>query len=84
MKMLKPGVSSRLILFLFHSAAAMAVEMVILRSISSSSKSVMVLPSSTRSSRLVAPAVKSSPAVKDVLPEWPWPTRPTFRMSLVS
>ena len=29
--MLKPGVSSRLIFFFFHSAAAMAVEIVILR-----------------------------------------------------
>ena len=40
-KILKPGVSSRLIFFLFHSAAATAVEIVILRWISSSSKSVM-------------------------------------------
>ena len=47
----------------------MAVEIVILREISSSSKSVIVLPSSTRRRRLVAPAVKSNPAVSVVLPE---------------
>ena len=63
---------------------AMAVEMVILRWISSSSKSVIVLPSSTRSSRLEAPTVKSNPAVSVVLPESPWPTTPMFRMSLLS
>ena len=33
---------------------------------------------------LVAPAVKSNPAVSVVLPESPWPTTPTFRMSLPS
>ena len=84
MKILKPGVSIRLIFFLFHSAAATAVEMVILRAISSSSKSVMVLPSSTRVRRLVAPVVNSRPAARDVFPECPWPTRATFRISLVS
>src|ERR1051325_6764389 len=83
-KMLYPGVSRRLILVFFHSATAMAVEIVILRWISSSSKSVIVLPSSTRVRRLVAPVVKSIPAVSVVLPESPWPTTPTFRMSLLS
>src|SRR5579863_2363784 len=73
-----------LILFFFHSATATAVEMVILRAISSSSKSVIVLPSSTRRRRFVDPAVKSNPAVSDVFPESPWPTTPTFRMSLPS
>jgi len=58
--------------------------MVILRAISSSSKSVMVLPSSTRRRRLLAPEVKSNPAVRVVFPESPWPTTPTFRMSLLS
>ena len=66
------------------SATAMAVEMLTLRWTSSSSKSVMVLPSSTRNSLLVAPAVKSNPAVSVVLPESPWPTTPAFRMSLPS
>src|ERR1035438_10727052 len=56
----------------------MAVEIVILRWISSSSKSVIVLPSSTRRRRLVAPAVNSNPAVSVVLPESPWPTTPTL------
>ena len=69
---------------LFPFATAMAVEILILRWISSSSKSVIVLPSSTRSRRLVAPAVNSNAAVSVVLPESPWPTTPTFRMSLVS
>ena len=73
-----------LILVFFHSATAMAVEIVILRWISSSSKSVIVLPSSTRSRRLVAPEVNSNPAVSVVLPESPWPTTPTFRRSLLS
>src|ERR1035437_683741 len=62
----------------------MAVEMVILREISSASKCVIVLPSSTRRRRLVAPAVNSNPAVSVVLPESPWPTTPTFRISLLS
>jgi hypothetical protein len=73
-----------LILIFFHSATAMAVEMLILRWISSSSKSVIVLPSSTRSNRFEAPAVNSNPAVSVVLPESPWPTTPTFRISLLS
>ena len=84
MKILKPGVSSRLILCLFHSAKASAVEMVILRWISSSSKSVTVLPSSTRVRRLVAPARNRIPAAREVLPELPCPVRPTLRISLPS
>ena len=74
--MLKPGVSSRLIFFRFHSAAATAVEIVILRAISSSSKSVIEAPSSTRARRLAAPVVYNSPEVKLVLPECPWPIKP--------
>ena len=73
-----------LIFAFFHSATAIAVEMVILRWISSSSKSVMVFPSSTRKRRLVAPEANSIPEVSVVLPESPWPTTPTFRMSLLS
>ena len=62
----------------------MAVEIVIFAGTSSSSKSVIVLPSSTRVRRLVAPVANSNPAVSDVLPESPWPTNATFRMSLLS
>ena len=54
-----------------YSTAASAVLIVILRAISSSSKSVMVLPSSTRVKRLPLPDVKSSAATRDVLPECP-------------
>ena len=60
MKMPKPGVSSRLILVSLHSTNAMAAEMECLRSTSSGSKSVVVVPSSTRPIRVIAPALKSS------------------------
>src|ERR1700683_299174 len=83
-KMLKPGVSIRLIFFFDHSANASAVEMVSLRWISSSSKSVMVVPSSTRVNRFVAPAVKRIPAASVVFPEWPWPISATFLTSVPS
>src|SRR6185295_9061571 len=84
MNILKPGVSIRLIFFLFHSAAATLLEMVILRAISSSSKSVTVFPSSTRVRRLVAPPANKAPATREVFPECPCPTNATFRMSFVS
>ena len=84
MKMLNPGVSRRLIFFFAHSTAATPVEIVILRAISSSSKSVIVLPSSTRVRRLVAPPVYKMLATREVLPECPCPTRATFRISRVS
>src|SRR6185312_16993798 len=74
----------RLIFFLFHSAAATPVEMVSLRATSSSSKSVIVLPSSTRVSRLVAPLANKAPATREVFPECPCPMSATFRMSFVS
>ena len=80
-KMLNPGVSSRLIFFFCHSAVVSEVEMVNLRSISSSSLSVIVLPSSTRVSRLVAPVVYNMAATSDVLPQWPCPANATFLIS---
>ena len=43
--------------FLLHSRKQAAVEMLIFRTISSSSKSVMVVPSSTLPSLFTAPAV---------------------------
>ena len=58
-KLAKPGVSIRLIFVLFHSAYASADDSVCFRAISSSSKSVTVVPSSTRPRRLTAPASKS-------------------------
>src|SRR5260370_41328789 len=57
--------------------------MEIFREISSSSQSVVVLPSAIFPQRGVMPAVKSNDDTSCVLPVPPWPTMPTFRMSLV-
>src|SRR5260370_30598379 len=57
--------------------------MEIFLAISSSSQSVAVLPSATFVQRGVMPAVKSNDDTSCVLPVQPWPTMPTFRMSLV-
>ena len=73
-KMPKPGVSSRLIFVFFHSTKAMAAEIECLRSISSGSKSVVVVPSSMRPRRVVAPALNSSCDTSVVLPVSLWPT----------
>src|SRR5262245_58914920 len=54
--------------------------MEILRLISSGSKSVVVLPSSTLPSRVTAPAACSSASTSDVLPTPPCPTIPTLRI----
>src|SRR6476469_5247296 len=51
---------------------------------SSSSKSVMVLPSSTLRWRSVAPAVNSIAEASDVFPLCPCPIKATFRMSELS
>src|SRR5256885_3855608 len=53
------------------------------RAISSSSKSVVVVPSATFPQRGVIPAVKSNDDTSCVFPVPPWPTMPTFLMSLV-
>ncbi len=66
-----PGVSRMLIFFLFHSQWARAQLMLILRSISSSSQSVTVLPSSTRPRRLTAPESNKIADVREVLPAAP-------------
>ena len=47
---------------------------------SSGSKSVVVVPSSTRPWRLMAPAQKSRASARLVLPAPPWPTRATLRI----
>ena len=83
-KMLKPGVSMMLSFVFCHGQAATAEEMVILRATSSSSKSVMVLPSSTLRCRSVAPAVKSIAEARDVFPLCPCPMRATVLISDVS
>ena len=70
----------RLILAFFHSAKAGAARRLIFRSISSGSKSVTVVPSSTRPSRLTAPASKSRAEASEVFPQPPCPTMATLRM----
>src|SRR5882762_1542796 len=57
--------------------------MEIFLAISSSSQSVAVLPSATFPQRGVIPAVKSNDDTSCVFPVPPWPSMPTFRMSLV-
>ena len=47
---------------------------------SSGSKSVVVVPSSTRPRRLIAPAQNSSASASVVFPAPPWPTRATLRI----
>ncbi len=58
--------------------------MLVLRAISSSSKSVTVVPSSTLPNRGTAPAQKSNDETSEVLPVSPWPITPRFRISSVS
>src|SRR5438876_650138 len=84
MKSPYPGVSTRLIRWPFHSQYATAVLTEILRLISSGSKSVVVVPSSTLPRRLTAPVVKSIDSTSDVFPTPPWPTTPTFRILPIS
>src|SRR6267154_2936358 len=90
MKVPYPGISRKFILTFApeqrvqgHSAWARAVCVEILRAISSSSKSVVVVPSATFPQRGVIPAVKSNDDTSCVFPVPPWPTMPTLRMSLV-
>src|SRR4051812_14636170 len=58
--------------------------MLILREISSSSKSVVALPSSGRIRRSVAPAEYMRAQASDVFPACPCPIRATFRISELS
>jgi hypothetical protein len=51
--------------------------------ISSSSQSVVVLPSATFPQRGVIPAVYNNDDTSCVFPVPPWPTMPTLRMSFV-
>ena len=75
-----PGVSIRLRRWPFQSQKATEVPSEILRLISSGSKSVVVVPSSTLPSRLTAPAAKRMPSTRDVLPTPPCPAKPTLRI----
>ena len=75
-----PGVSIRLILWSCHSSGASAALTVIWRRISSASKSVVVVPSSTRPRRSIAFAANSIASTSDVLPVPPCPHTATFRM----
>src|SRR5256712_13707227 len=68
----------------FQSQYATEVLIDILRLISSGSKSVVVLPSSTRPSRVTAAAVNSRASTREVLPTPPWPTTPTLRIFPIS
>src|SRR6266550_4410831 len=69
-----------LILWPSYSRGAVVADTEIWRLISSGSKSVVVVPSSTRPFRLITPAQCSSDSVSVVLPAPPWPTRATFRI----
>ena len=79
-----PGASSTLIFTPFHSTGAIASETLMPFLISSGSKSLTVLPSSTWPIRVVAPVVNSMASSSVVLPEPPWPTSRTLRMSFAS
>src|SRR5579859_1174210 len=68
----------------FHSQGRIDVLTLILRFSSSGSKSEAVLPSSTRPSRLIAPASNSMASASEVFPVPPWPTMATLRMERVS
>src|SRR2546425_3329568 len=62
----------------------MEVLIEILRLISSGSKSVVVVPSSTLPSRLTAPAEKRSASTSEVFPTPPCPTTATLRILPIS
>jgi hypothetical protein len=79
-----PGVSMMFSLIFFHSRWQRAEEMLTLRTISSSSKSVTVVPWSTRPRRLTVPEENRREEVREVLPEEPCPMMPKLRISEIS
>ena len=79
-KFAMPGVSMRLIFVFFHSANAVLADSVCLRAISSSSKSVTVVPSSTAPRRLTASASNRRAEANCVLPAPLCPTNATLRI----
>src|SRR5687768_13283575 len=70
----------RLTLWPFHSKGVRARDREMPRRCSSGSWSLTVDPSSTRPSRLMAPARCKSASARLVLPAPPWPTRATLRI----
>ena len=62
-----------------YSNGASASDTEMPRRCSSGSKSQVVLWSSTRPMRGIAPAVNSMASAREVLPAPPWPTRATLR-----
>ena len=68
----------------FHSIGATESETEICRRCSSGSWSDTVLPSSTVPIRVIAPDANSIASSSVVLPEPPWPTSKTLRMSFAS
>ena len=68
-----------LTLWSFHSTGAIEALMLTLRFTSSGSKSEVVVPSSTRPRRVMAPLMKSA-SVNDVLPVPPWPSSTRLRI----
>ena len=84
MKSAYPGASSTLILTPFHSIGAIERETEMPLRCSSGSWSLTVLPSSTTPMRVIAPAVYNMASSRVVLPDPPWPTSRTLRMSFAS
>ncbi len=76
----RPGESSRLILWFFHSKGATEVATDVLRRISSGSKSQTVVPSPTFPSRAAAPERYSMASARLVFPAPPWPASAMFRI----
>src|SRR5579859_620785 len=71
----------RLTLWSCHSNGANASDTDRAFLISSGSKSQMVLPSSIRPRRVVAPDRKASASAREVFPVPWWPKRPTLRIA---
>jgi hypothetical protein len=78
-----PGVSRKLILEPCQLAWVREAWIDSLRAISSSVKSLVVRPVSTRSAFAMAPVAASSCSTSDVLPVPPWPTMATLRIEAV-
>jgi hypothetical protein len=68
----------------FHSTGAIASETLMPFLVSSGSKSLTVLPSSTRPIRVTALDANNIASSKVVFPDPPWPTSRTLRMSFAS
>ena len=78
MKEASPGSVDEVDLVPAQSTCASPAEMVICRLISSSSWSMVVVPSMTLPRRFLAPVVKSRASTSEVLPAPRWPTTAMF------